>query len=64
MTTEEQKYRVDPDLEPMCGSHFPCLAPVFVYTDLENDDVPCHFGAGLNYEIAKKAFEVVLLGLS
>ena len=60
----EERYKYDPDLEPMCGREEPCIAPVYVYTDLENDDVPCHFGAGPNYEIAKKAFEIVLLGLS
>ncbi|MHA2426986.1 MAG: hypothetical protein ACXADB_03040 [Candidatus Hermodarchaeia archaeon] len=57
---------------PACpGRTYPCFAVRF-YTDLENDEFPSLFKtyshhpgkSDLHHEVAKKAFEVVLLGLS
>lgn len=51
---------LDPPAYP--GRTYPCCA-VYFYTDLDNDECPSLFGSH-EIELAKKAFEVVLLGLS
>ncbi len=66
---EEIQQLIDSDdLYPLCGRH---CCPVYFY-DTENDDFPSLFGtyshhpgkSNLHHEVAQKAFEIVLLGLS
>lgn len=60
------------ELYPLVGRETPYLCPVYFYTDLENDDFPSLFKtyshhpgkSDIHHEVAKKAFEIVLLGLS